>query len=820
MLNKQLLFAFRRLGRHKLNTTINILGLTLGVLSCLVIYLFINFEFSYDKFHPNGDRVYRVVANGKYGNSAGMTPPLAADLRRETTGFDIVTGFYVFDSRVIVPNAAGKAERTFAGVGPDELNHMAYAEPQFLQLFPYEWLAGSPKTALSAPFSVVLTEKEARRYFEGGDPQSWLGRTLVYHDSLTLSVTGIVADRKENSDVSFTDLVSYSTIEHSFLKEDIDGWNLWDGNAQAFVRLPKGTAPARAEKQFPAFLARHSRQSKKELPQLALQPLADIHFNAEYRDWYGRRAHKPTLYALAGIALFILLIASINFINLSTAQAAQRSREIGVRKVLGSSRFGLTSQFLLETSLIVFVAMALALLLANPVIHALGRFIPAGVHLDITSPASIGFIVLTAAITCLLAGWYPARMLSAFLPVLSLRGQGVQQLNTKSWLRKSLIVFQFTISLLFIIATMVVGRQTHYMLNTDLGFKKDAILTIDLPWNPKDKKEVFAAELSRLAGVQQISLASASPAAKGHSGTAIERAGATDIKLDIAGCDQVDPGYIPLYGITMLAGRNFFIADSARPESPGVTASRSFIINETAAKALGFTRPAAAIGQPVKTGFGGTVGPIIGVVKDYHSTSYHDKITPWFLTMTKGAGRLLSVKLNSNYRTPAQARELLTRVEASFKSIYPDTRFSARFFDETIQQLYQKEQKTAQIMNLSMAMAIFISCMGLFGLAAFTASQRTREIGIRKVLGAGVPHLVSMLSKDFVVLVGLATLIAAPIAGWAMHQWLQDFAYHISIPWWIYAGAGLAAIVIALVTVSFQAIRAATANPVDSLKAE
>ncbi len=322
----------------------------------------------------------------------------------------------------------------------------------------------------------------------GNDPRAWLGRTLVYHDSLTVSVTGIVKEWLGNTDIQFADLLSYSTIERSFLGKDMNGWNMWETAAQAYVKLAPGVTRAQAEKQLPGFFAKHNQLPKEIKARLALQPLADIHFNAKYNDNYGRRAHKPTLYALIGIALFILLIASINFINLSTAQAVQRAREVGVRKVLGSTRLGLTSQFLIETGLVTVAAMALAILLANPVIHALSGFIPEGVSLHLADPATLGFIVLTLIITCGLAGWYPARFLSTFLPVISLRGQGTQQLNSKSLLRKILIVFQFTISLLFIIGTIVVGRQIHYVLNTDLGFSKDAILTVEVPGiSPKIK---------------------------------------------------------------------------------------------------------------------------------------------------------------------------------------------------------------------------------------------------------------------------------------------------------------------------------------------
>jgi putative ABC transport system permease protein len=839
MIKKQLLFSLRRLGRHKLTTSINILGLTLGVLSCLVIYLYVSFEFSYDKFHTDRDRIYRVVdwmtdGAGEHREGAGLPPPLAADLRREATGFSAVTGFYTVDSRVKVPES-GKPDRVIPKISDDQRQHINFADSEYLDIFHYEWLAGNPVTALQQPFSVVLTESEARRYFEHGKPTDWIGRSVVYYDSLTVTVTGIVKDWQQNSDFGFKDLISCTTIAHSFLQKDIEGWNLYYSNVNAYVKLSHGTTVAQVEKQFPAFFKRHQQLGKDEKGGLSLQPLADIHFNGQYSDEYGRRAHKPTLFALAGIAVFILVIAAINFINLSTAHAVLRAREVGVRKVLGSSRGGLVWQFLSETGIIVVAAMVLALLLADPVLAALrGALragptgVPEGVRLHLGDPNTWLFMGSTILVTCVFAGWYPARALSSFLPVISLRGQGIRQLNSKSYLRKGLIVFQFTVSLLFIIGTMMVGRQIHFMLNTDLRFKKDAIAMIDLPWDqPKNRKAVLATEIRRLGGVQQVSLSTQGPQADGHGGTSLEHEGTTNAKID-ASFNQIDPAYMSLYGLTLVAGRNFTIADTARrgnnPASagsgPAQAPFRAFILNETAARSLGFSRPADAVGQQISSGFGGILGPVVGVVKDFHSQSLHEKIQPFFFTTQQNAGGLLSIKLSSAALSASQVKALMGKMEAAFKQLYPETDFESRFFDESLERLYKREQQTAQIMNIAMGIAIFISCMGLFGLAAFTANQRTREIGIRKVLGAGVPQLVSLLSSEFILLVGLSTLIAAPVAGWAMHRWLQDFAYRTSMPWWLYVVAGVAAIAIALLTVSFQAIRAATANPVKSLRVE
>jgi putative ABC transport system permease protein len=831
MRKKQLLFALRRLSRHKLTTTINLLGLTFGILACVVIYLYVAFEFSYDKFHPDGDRIYRVISNipdptGAINSNAWMSGQRGSILRRETTGFSAVTSLFTDDTRVLIPTA-GQPARVIPAISGDETYHITFADTDYLKIFHYQWLAGNPTTALQKPFSVVLTESEAKRYFETGTPAEWMGRSVVYEDSLTVSVTGIVKDWDQHTDFGFKDLISYSSLEHSFLKTYADNDNGAGSGTNVYVKLAPGTTIAQAEEQFADFFHRRAVHSKASL---SLQPLADIHFNAAYDDTYGRRAHKPTLFALAGIAVFILVIAAINFINLSTAQSILRAKEVGIRKVMGSSVGGIVRQFLMETGIIVVAAMAIALLLANPVIVALHGFIPEGVRLTLTDLHTWLFVVTTTVVTCLLAGWYPGRALSSFLPAISLKGQGVRQLNSKSYLRKGLIVFQFTVSLLFIIGTMMVGRQIHYMLNTDLGFNKDAIVTMDLPRDqPSNRKDVLATEIRRLAGVRQVSLNTADPESRFHMmfGTGLEYKGAADVTISPGG-DDIDTGYLSLYGLALVAGRNFYPDDTARRDIPasGSTPARpgyrAYILNESAARALGFKRPADAVGQQLVGGFDGqaSLSHVIGVVKDFHLDDMRQKIRPFIFSTQTGSGSQLSVKLSSAGLSVGKVKTLMTNMQSVFKRIYPGIPFQSRFFDESLEQLYIQERQTSQILNIAMGIAIFISCMGLLGLAAFNANQRTREIGIRKVLGANVGQLVALLSVDFILLVGLATVIAAPLAGWGAHEWLQSFAYRTSMPWWIFVLAGVAATVVALLTVSLQTIRAAMVNPAKSLKVE
>ena len=807
--------AWRNLVRHKVNTTINVLGLTLGITVCLIIFLLVRFELSYDRFHPDKDRIYRIVAisSGPDGErSFGfITTALPNGARAEISGFESVAAFDNLYSAVSVPREGRENQVFDEAKRGEEASPIVIAQPQFFDIFHYQWLAGNAATALNDPYKVVLSRKEATKYFGLQSPDHWLGRQLIYKDSLRVTVSGIVADWDQRSDYAFGDFISYSTIAHSFLKDEFeDSWSMWDYDAQSIVKLAPGVTRAQVERQLPAFMARHKKGPKEYKMALALQPLADVHFNEKYEDDFARKASLPTLYGLAAIAAFILLIAAINFINLATAQSVQRAREIGVRKVLGGRRPAIILQFLSEALLIVLIATALALLFADPLLVALRSLLPRGVKLEIFQGPTLLFLAAMVLVTCLLAGFYPARVLSSYQPALSLKGQGVQQLNRKSYLRKSLIVFQFTISLIFIIGTLIIGRQIHYVLNTDLGFDHDAIVIIKAgEGGANDKRAVLAQKFRELPDVQMVTRHMEAPTAKGHPGTFIEIKGTTDRKVD-ASFDMSDTDYVPLYGMHLLAGRNLFPSDTIK----------EFLVNETCARQLGFKHPADALGHLVDIGMGNAGGPIVGVIRDFHSQSLHEAITPFFLSTNPGWGREVSVKLSTSGQSADHLSAVLARMEKAWKEVYPDKKFGYNFFDETIARLYEKEQKTARIMNIAMAIAIFISCMGLFGLAAFIAEQRTKEIGVRKVLGASVTDIVSMLSVDFVRLVVIAIVIASPVAYYFMHRWLQDFVYRVPMSWWIYALAGGGALLIALLTVSWQAIRAATANPVDSLRAE
>lgn len=821
MLKTYFKIAWRSLTKNKVYMTINVLGLAFGICSCLIIYLITHFELSYDTFHPDKERIYRIVAehilkSGEKRKLGVVTDPMAMTVRKEVSGFEAVAGFYHYWAKVTIPDGE-KTDKQFAQPDHGIPSDIIVAEPQYFSIFKYQWLAGNPELSLKEPFQLVLSEKAAYKYFGPGSPEDFVGRQVLYNDSLRMTVSGIVKDWTANTDFHFTDFISAATIPHSFLKNDIDlnSWGMWNEGTQAFVKLAKGVAPAQVERQLEAFGKKHLIVPEGNKTLLALQPLSDIHFNEDYGDSFSRKANLPTLYALMGIAVFILLIATINFINLSTAQSIQRIKEIGIRKVLGGSRGNLIIQFLTETFILTSVAVFISLLLVNPALSAFHAFIPPGVRLHLSDPYTVAFLVLLTLATSLSAGLYPAFVLSSYLPVVSLKGTGAQHINQKSYLRQSLIVFQFTIALLFIIGTGVIGEQIRFMLNQDMGFRKDAIVNIRTPWvnEAAAKKNVLIQKIGSLPEVSMICTSEETPAASGHRGTEITYKGKTEVKLP-AEMHVADDHFVPLYELKLLAGHNMQHSDTMN----------QVLLNESCARGLGFKNPQDAVGRLVESGQKDRPGqgklPVAGVVADFHSRSLRENVGPVFITSNSDASGLLSIKLAAKGRRPGDLKNTLQKIERYWNELYPDNKFQYTFFDETIAAFYDKEQKTAQIVNTAMFISIFICCMGLFGLVSYMVEKRTKEIGIRKVLGASVSQVLILLSKDFMVLVIISCLIASPIAFYFLHKWLQDYSYRISIGPGVFIISAVAAMLIAAITISFQAVKAALMNPVESLRME
>jgi ABC-type antimicrobial peptide transport system permease subunit len=834
MLSKYFKIAWRNFARDWITAAINMLGLAIGICACMVIYLIAHFELSYEDFQPEGDRVYRAVMDVDFGSGEvshiGNLPYYATHtIRTQFTGIDKVAGFFNYYFSVTVPDGS-KRPKHFDANDPsiDYRSNMIITDPEYFSIFRYEWLAGNAETALNEPFEVVLAESKAQSYFGAIPADQMLGRDLIYNDSLHLRVTGIVKDLPGNTDFIFKDFISLSTIKASFLNTGNylrgvtdDGYTDF---GQVFIKLSKGEKSGHFDAQTPVLRAQFMQQHFQKFAKKAnyhLQPLSDIHFNSDYHDFYSRHAQLPMLYGLIGIAAFILIIAAVNFANLATAQATKRTKEIGIRKVMGSTRINLAIQFLCEAFLMTIFAAILSLVLLQPALAVFHDIVPRELVFTWQNPALFACLAGVTAITAILAGIYPAKVLSSYRPVQCLKDQEVGPGGHKNYVRKGLIVFQFAVSLFFIIGTLVIDSQLHFMLNKDLGFRKDSIIDFDInPKLPGEKKYLLAEEIRKLAGVDMVSVSQDLPQSNDSRGGGIyckDKGTVIQETLYRAG----DEYFVPLFGLKVVAGRNLI-------PPTGRDSITEFLINETEARQLGFQKPKDAIGHTIQTGAFGSrpfyvinTGPVVGILADYNSQPLNTAIPPTSIMASKDLYYgLINVRLSTQGRKVSDLSPTIAAIGKEWSEIYPTERFEYVFFDSVISSYYTGQQTMLHTINLASMMAIFISCLGLFGISAFIIVRRTKEIGIRKVLGASVTSIVSIMVKEFVVLVGLATVIATPIAWFLMHRWLDDFAYRVALNLWIFLLAGLSAVVIALVTVGYHSIKAALANPIDCLKTE
>ena len=821
MLKSYWILAWRTLVRNKLYTLVNVLGLALGICVCLVIYLVASYEFSFDTFHPDHDRIFCVDA-GMHGGHLNCVPgPMPAAMRREMTGFQTVAAFQTYAASVTIPGDQNGEPKSFNDDGS-----LAVAEPQYFDIFHYRWLSGNAATSLIIPNSVVLTAEKARAYFGDIDPGRIIGRTIYYQDSLMVRVTGVVADWTGNSDFNFKQWISYATIPVSFLRNEIvlDGWDKINRSSQVMIKLAKDVKPSQIDAQFNAFTKRHYGPNAAFAARL--KPLSGIHFHPEYGG-LGRKASLSVLYTLMAVAGFILILAIINFVNLSTAQSMQRAREIGVRKVLGGSRSGIAVQFFAETLLLTTTAVGLAALAVKPVSSVFADLIPAEVHFRLDG-ATLLFLLLVTAATTLLAGFYPAKVLGSYQPTVTLKGITASPGGGKGTLRKGLIVFQFTVSLLFIIASLVIGSQLRYVLHADLGFKTDAIITLSRP--RVDRPDVMAFQSDRvrqpavvetgkiavlmdkirqLAGVQQVIRESREPLGEMHWGFGGGGLKGSDEKPFDVSFHYGNEDYVPFYGMKLVAGRNLLPGDSGK----------ELLISESCAHALGFADVSKAIGRVVVVGPFDAY-PVAGVVADFYESSFHLATWPVIIQHNPAVEKTIAVKIATKGMSAGELKTLIGHIEKDWKTVFPGAPFGYSFLDESIAKLYVDDLRTEWLTNVAMGITVFISCLGLLGLAIFSTERRTKEIGIRKVLGATVSGIMVMLCKEIILLIVLALLIAAPLAWYFMHGWLQSFAYRTPLSGWMFLAAGAAAIGIALLTVGFQAMKAALADPVKSLRTE
>ncbi|GAB3909631.1 ABC transporter permease [Larkinella knui] len=804
--NNYLKTTFRHLWRNRLFTTLNILGLAIGISGCWVIYRIVSYEFSFDSQQPNRERIYRVVSHFKSedneGKNAGVPMPMADAIDEQVPGLEkVVPVWDDWKESVRIPGAKAGSDRFL------EPKNLIVTNNQYFEMVPHRWLAGSSATALDAPNQVVLTQSRAEKYFPGLPMAKVLGRTMIYDDTITVRVSGVVADLDFPSSFDAKEFFPTKGAQNRN-----PNWGGVSSNNKLYIALVPNASAPNVLKQINAISALNGAENMKKYHFKRwheLLPLAQVHFSTEYGENM-RKANRNVLYGLMGIAAFLLVLACINYINLTTAQMPQRAKEVGIRKTLGSSRWHLIRQFLGET----LVITALAIVLSYWALAAFQELIPEGMDRYTDYWKIAVFLLLLLLGVTVFSGLYPGWLVTRVQVVSMMRGQVTTQVGKGGLtMRKSLIVFQFVVAQLFIVGTMLVGRQLHYLLNKDLGFNREAVLLVETPWKLqnkpayKNRKFTMQQELAKQPGIAGVALGNAPMNSSFNSNSFQYKNKKGQVAEKQMFLKFVDTTLLSLYKIPLLAGRNLAPSDTAR----------EYVINETALHEFGIPSPQEAIGKYIQQ-LDGTAIPIVGVVRDFHIGSFYQKIEPVVLMSEKQSLHTFNIKLGSP--DPEQWQASIRKIGQVWKQFYPTEPFEYKFYDSTLEEIYASERNMARIINLATAVAVVISCLGLFGLSTLIAFQRIKEVGVRKVLGATVVSLVGLLTRDFLKLVLVAILIASPIAYYFTDKWLQGFAYKVGIEWWIFGAGAVMAIAIAFLTVSFQSIKAALTNPVKSLRSE
>lgn len=806
MFQNYLKTAVRNLLRYKGFTLTNILSLVIGITGCLVIALFVWDEKKFDKGIAGGDDIYRIYNKqndlGGSTNVAVVQPAYTSYLQRSYPEVDTTMRILMAGDKYLMERGekSGYEEKGW------------YVDGSFFQMFPLPFLKGDPETALRAPMSVVISEDIARRYFGNADP---IGKT-VYIDKDTFAVMGVTAKLPDHFHLRFNYLMSLPSAGIPQARMENWTWNQF----YTYVKLKPGTDAKKLEEKFQAYVKKEiyptlDNPNSTFLPRF--QKLENIHLqSADFVYDNAVRGNESYVNGLTIIALFVLVIACFNFINLATARSFRRAKEIGVRKVVGADRKQLVMQFIGETILLSVIAMVIAILATMLLVPALNTFTEKNIFFNPFTDPLLALLVLTGGFVIgILAGIYPAMVLSGFQPIRVLKSMkptgGSGQIG---WLRQSLVVVQFTLSALLIVGAIIVYKQVRYLNTKDLGFSKEQLVFFQTRGGVDQNLETFKAELKRSPNIVSVTSGYGLPGDQ-FAGESVKIPGKGDqafsTKLFIGDYD-----YVKTLGLNLIAGRDFS-REMATDEREG------FIINEAAVKEFGFGTPEKALGQaihwdewaPADTTNPVKKGKVIGVVQDFHYKSLHEKVTASVIQIYPAVNFKVAVKLRT-----ADISNTIAYINQVWNKFSPGYPLDYKFMDETYEAMYKGEERLASLIWIFTIMAIIVGCMGLFGLAAFSAEQRTKEIGIRKVLGADVFNIVRLLSKSFVRLVMLSSVLAFPIAWWAMNKWLEDFSYRITISWWVFVLATAAALVVAVLTVSYQAIKAAVANPVKSLRSE
>jgi putative ABC transport system permease protein len=796
--------GFRSLKHNPGITVINILGLAVGIAVCLLIFLLFRFETSFDNFHKKQGRIYRVLTEYHHADSReifyGRGVPFAIP-KGISSAFkqieEVAPIFADYDVQLLISNNTNTTTKKIK-----EEKGIFFTTPSFFKIFDFPLMSGSYES-LKDPNNALLSKEAAEKYF--GDWKNALGKTLKVNNTYTIKVSGILSVIPDNTGFPLKVVIAYGT---DYTNKFIHSMN-WDGTNSGngcFILLPEKQSAS----QFNNLLISYSKKVKspdnKDLQ--VIQPLKDVHYDTQAGDYSGKTISRKLMNGLWLIGGFILLIACINFINLSTAQAVNRSKEVGVRKVLGSNKWQLKLQFLSESFLIVLSAIVLSLLFTVIVLPYLNHLLELNLTINQNNIYSILlFLVILSLAVTFLAGFYPSVVLSGFNPIQALKSKLTARTNKGITFRRGLVVFQFIIAQCLIIATLVITKQMAFFLGQPLGFDKNAIVNIPVPSDSLNNHKLayLKKELKKIGGIQNVSFNSNTPVEDNNDNW-------TNITFDQATKQTdfysifklADDEYVPGFKLPLVAGRNLEASDTIK----------EFLVNELELRSLGITNPQEALNKEIKL-YGNVKGPIVGVLKDFNTRSFRDDLAPLVITSSKRDYTEASIKLNSKDLSVS-----MRQIEKKWNETFPDFVFEYKFLDDKVESFYKQENQLGLLYKMFALIAIFLSCLGLYGLASFMAVQRKKEVGIRKVLGANYSHIIYLFSKEFILIISVACMIAIPLTWYFMHQWLQNYPFRIVLSWWIFLAGGLMSIIIAFVTISFQAIKAALANPVTSLRSE
>ncbi|MEJ7586254.1 MAG: ABC transporter permease [Ferruginibacter sp.] len=795
MIKNYFKIAWRNLKHNRSYALINIVGLSLGIACSILIFALVSYHLSFDTFHNNKGRIFRIYTewhDGDIDYSGAVPSPLGKAIRSEFTFAEKTAR--VIDYRNSLISVPGEMEvKKF-----QEERGIAFAEPEFFDIMNFPLLKGNKEQVLKEPNSAVISQQMAKKYF--GSEEA-IGKTIKFNNSITFSVTGILKDIPANTDRPHEIYLSYHNLKEH--QPWIAGDSSWGGvysGSQLFTLLKPSATVARVTSDLQKIVKKYYKGRDVNIWKFKLQPLSDLHFNPEL-DGY---ADKKYLWALLFIGAFLIITACVNFINLATAQALNRSKEIGIRKVLGSMKGQLFWQFIIETALITLFAIVLAYGFAQIALPYLNSLFEIQISLHLFNSWHLPlFLLITFLVVVFLSGSYPGMVLAKFQPVAALKAKLSQKHIGGFSLRRFLVITQFAISQMLIIGTIVIASQMHYSKTSDLGFNKNAIVVIPVPSGDKAKMHSLSARLSSVPGIENVTFCFQPPASNSNNSTEVTfetRAEAEHWSVNIK---PADDQYLQTFHLPLVAGRNFFASDTLR----------EYLVNETFVKKMNAGNAKDMIGKTIS--INGRKAPVVGVVKDFYNYSFHSEIAPVCISPDYTNYGNCALRINMN-----KAKTTLAGVEKAWNETYNEYLYSYQYLDDRIAEFYEMDSIMLALIEFFACIAIFIGCLGLYGLVSFMAVRKTKEIGVRKVLGAGLQSILWMFGKEFSILLLIAFCIAAPLAWWAMHTYLLDFKYKINIGAGIFFTAIAGTFLIAFLTVGYRSVKASLANPVNSLRAE